>query len=203
MWRERGTKSILLVPIVVRGEMIGTIGVDATGAPHRFTDAEIDLAARVAEQLSVAMQNARLAEELHRRAEDLESLNVIGQVVSSSLNLTTVLDRVLSSLRDIVAYDRASIAVIEPDMEHLLVVSDTAEGGGQRGQQIPIAGTLRGHVFTSATLALYRRRSEGGTAAAARSLRSRNTRRTWWSHPSSSPASPSACSPCSATARAN
>jgi signal transduction histidine kinase len=151
MFAARGTKSILIVPIVVRGEMIGSIGVDATEAPHRFTDAEIELAARVAEQLSVAMQNARLAEELRRRADDVESLNMIGQAVSSSLNLTTVLDRVLSSLRDIVAYDRASIAVIEPDMEHLLVASDTAEGGGQRGQQIPIAGTLRGHVFTSAT----------------------------------------------------
>ncbi len=150
LWRTRRAKSVLLVPIVVRGEMIGTIGVDATDEPHRFTEAEIDLAARVAEQLSVAMQNARLAEELQRRADDLESLNAIGQVVSSSLNLTTVLDRVLSSLREMVAYDRASICIIEPDMEHLLVVTDTAETGNQRGEHIPLAGSLRGHVFTSA-----------------------------------------------------
>jgi signal transduction histidine kinase len=150
LWRTRRAKSILLVPIVVRGEMIGTIGVDATEEPHQFTDAEIDLAARVAEQLSVAMQNARLAEELQRRAEDVENLNAIGQVVSSSLNLTTVLDRVLSSLREMVAYDRASICVVEPDMEHLLVITDTAEEGNQRGHHIPIEGSLRGHVFTSA-----------------------------------------------------
>ncbi|MCA1668579.1 MAG: GAF domain-containing protein [Thermomicrobia bacterium] len=153
LWRRRQAKSILLVPIVVRGEMIGAIGVDATVEPHHFTDAEIDLAVRVAEQLSVAMQNARLAEELQRRADDLESLNAIGQVVSSSLNLTTVLDRVhrvLSSLRDIVAYDRASICVLEADMEHLLVVTDTAEGGNQRGQHIPLDGSLRGYVFLSA-----------------------------------------------------
>jgi signal transduction histidine kinase len=150
LWRRRQAKSILLVPIVVRGEMVGTIGVDATAEPHRFTDTEIDLAARVAEQLSVAMQNARLAEELQRRADDLESLNAIGQVVSSSLNLTTVLDRVLSSLREMIAYDRASICIIEPDMEHLLVVTDTAETGNQRGQHIPIEGSLRGYVFTSA-----------------------------------------------------
>ncbi|MDQ6604663.1 MAG: GAF domain-containing protein [Chloroflexota bacterium] len=149
LWRMRLAKSILLVPIVVRGEMIGTIGVDATAEPHRFTDAEIDLAMRVAEQLSVAMQNARLAEEVQRRADDVEALNAIGQVVSSSLNLTTVLDRVLSSLRDIVAYDRASISVLEPDMEHLLVVTDTAEAGNQRGQQVPLEGSLRGYVFTS------------------------------------------------------
>jgi signal transduction histidine kinase len=145
----RGTKSILIVPIIVRGEMVGSIGVDATEDYHQFTDAEIELASRVAEQLSVAMQNARLAEELRRRADDLESLNAIGQVVSSSLNLTTVLDRVLTSLRDMVAYDRASIAVIEPDMEHLLVISDTMEVDGQRGEEIPIEGSLRGYVFTT------------------------------------------------------
>ena len=150
IWRTRHAKSILLVPIVVRGEMIGTIGVDATEDPHRFTDAEIDLAARVAEQLSVAVQNARLAEELARRADDVESLNAIGQIVSSSLDLTTVLDRVLPALREMIAYDRASICVIEPDMEHLLVISDTTEVGNQRGQHIPLYGSLRGHVFRSA-----------------------------------------------------
>ncbi len=149
IWRTRRAKSILLVPIVVRDEMIGAIGVDATEEPHRFTDAEIDLASRVAEQLSVAMQNAHLAEELQRRADDVEYLNVIGQVVSSSLNLTTVLDRVLSSLRDMVAYDRASISVLESDMENLLVITDTAETGNQRGQHIPLEGSLRGYVFAS------------------------------------------------------
>ncbi len=148
-WVERGIASILLVPIVVRGAMVGTIGIDALGERHEFTDAEIDLAVRVAEQLSVAMQNARFADELRRRADDLESLNAIGQAVSSSLDLTTVLDRVLTSLRDLIAYDRASIAVVEPDMEHLLVVSDTTEMGNQRGRHVPIAGSLRGSVFTS------------------------------------------------------
>ena len=149
LWRARHAKSILLVPIVVRDEMIGVIGVDATEEPHWFTDAEIDLAARVAEQLSVAMQNARLAEELQQRADDLEYLNAIGQVVSSSLNLTTVLDRVLSSLREMVAYDRASICVVEADMEHLLVITDTSEAGNQRGHRVPLKGSLRGYVFTS------------------------------------------------------
>ncbi len=70
-WLERGIKSILIVPIVVRGELVGSIGVDATAERHAFTDAEMDLATRVAEQLSVAMQNARFAEELQRRADDL------------------------------------------------------------------------------------------------------------------------------------
>jgi len=149
LWRARQAKSILLVPIVVRGEMIGVIGVDATEEPHRFTDAEIDLAARVAEQLSVAMQNARFAEELQQRADDLEYLNAIGQVVSSSLNLTTVLDRVLSSLREMVAYDRASICIVGTDMEHLLVITDTGETDNQRGRRIPLKESLRGYVFTS------------------------------------------------------
>ena len=69
VFAARGTQSILIVPIVVRGEMIGSIGVDATEAPHRFTDAEIELAVRVAEQLSVATQNARHFREFIRREE--------------------------------------------------------------------------------------------------------------------------------------
>jgi PAS domain S-box-containing protein len=53
-------RSTLIVPILSRGQVIGTLGLDAIQAPHHFTDAESALVQTVAAQLGVAIENARL-----------------------------------------------------------------------------------------------------------------------------------------------
>jgi PAS domain S-box-containing protein len=56
---------LLILPILVEGEMIGSLGVAAVG-PHSFSSGEVDLAWRVAEQVSGALARARLAETERR-----------------------------------------------------------------------------------------------------------------------------------------
>ncbi len=60
--RERGTRSLMIVPLVVGGEVVGTIGIDLT-EPHQFTDAEVELAETIAGQTSLAIEKARLYNE--------------------------------------------------------------------------------------------------------------------------------------------
>ncbi len=56
--RRRGVASLLLLPIIVRGEVIGTIGLDAT-EPRNFSDEEIDLARRISASAAQALEHAR------------------------------------------------------------------------------------------------------------------------------------------------
>ena len=58
--RSRGTKSIMIVPLLTRGEAIGTIGMPAKNPEHVFSDNEIKLAETIASQIAVAIDNARL-----------------------------------------------------------------------------------------------------------------------------------------------
>jgi diguanylate cyclase (GGDEF)-like protein len=60
--------SILIVPLVVREEVIGTIGFDAIGAKRIFTNEEIGLAETIANLMAVRIEQARLLEELQRQA---------------------------------------------------------------------------------------------------------------------------------------
>lgn len=53
--RQRGTASLLILPIVQRGEVIGTIGMDST-APREFTPEEIALAARISSAVAQALE---------------------------------------------------------------------------------------------------------------------------------------------------
>ena len=58
--RLRNVKSILIVPISLRGEVVGTIGLDATQEKRVFSPEEMELAQTIANQIAVAIENTRL-----------------------------------------------------------------------------------------------------------------------------------------------
>ncbi|PWB72258.1 MAG: hypothetical protein C3F07_12320 [Anaerolineales bacterium] len=58
--RSRGTHSIMIVPLLARGEAIGTIGMPARDPSHVFTQNEIELAETIASQIAAAVDNAQL-----------------------------------------------------------------------------------------------------------------------------------------------
>ncbi|MFQ5436764.1 MAG: ATP-binding protein [Anaerolineae bacterium] len=68
----RGTVSMLLVPIPLRGQTIGSIGID-TLKPRQFSDQDIQIARLVAEKLGHTLENARLYAYLRAHAAELEN----------------------------------------------------------------------------------------------------------------------------------
>jgi PAS domain S-box-containing protein len=69
----RGTVSMLIVPLLVGGELIGTIGLDAT-EPREFTEDEITLASNVAAALSQILHNADLYRQLRANQARLRAI---------------------------------------------------------------------------------------------------------------------------------
>ncbi len=63
-------RSLLVVPLIVRDEPVGTLTIDSDH-PHAFKESDIQLMTIAAAQVSVAIANARLFEELEDRAEEL------------------------------------------------------------------------------------------------------------------------------------
>jgi GAF domain-containing protein len=63
-------RSLLVVPLIVRDEPVGTLTIDSD-RPHAFTESDTQLMTIAAAQVSVAMANARLFEELEERAAEL------------------------------------------------------------------------------------------------------------------------------------
>jgi PAS domain S-box-containing protein len=56
---ERGTVSLLLLPLLIRDRVVGTLGLNAT-EPREFSAEEMDLAQNVAAATSQALENAQL-----------------------------------------------------------------------------------------------------------------------------------------------
>ncbi|HRQ39982.1 MAG TPA: GAF domain-containing protein [Chloroflexota bacterium] len=63
-------RSLLAVPLVIRDEPVGTLTVDSD-QPNAFSESDKQLMTIAAAQVSVAIANARLFEELERRAQEL------------------------------------------------------------------------------------------------------------------------------------
>ncbi len=63
-------RSLLLVPLIARREMIGILLLASVGQPRDFTDEEIEICQTIASQAAVAVANARLLQDIqqHRHA---------------------------------------------------------------------------------------------------------------------------------------
>jgi len=116
-------RSMLIVPLIVRGEVIGSIGLDAVGRQRRFAAEEVALAQTIANQVSIAIENARLFEAEQRRRQEAETLREISRAVCSTLELDEVLSLVLRQAKRVLAYDTASILLFSDGQPSMVAVA--------------------------------------------------------------------------------
>ena len=93
---ESGLYAALSVPLIREGVAIGAIGIGREEIGP-FSPRQIALVETFADQAVIAIENARLFEELRYRVDELQALGEVGQALSSSLDLPTVLTAIVSN----------------------------------------------------------------------------------------------------------
>ncbi len=81
--RARGTRALMIVPILSRGEAIGTIGMPAIDPFYVFTESEVELAETIASQIATAIDNARLHAQTEAALSAVENELEIGRQIQS------------------------------------------------------------------------------------------------------------------------
>ncbi len=95
---ERCVGSIILVPLVFGGQVIGVLSVEHFG-PGAFTSADIVSLSTLADQAAIAVENAQLFSQTQRQLQEMSIVNMI----SRKLSATVQLDELLEVLKDQVA----------------------------------------------------------------------------------------------------
>jgi PAS domain S-box-containing protein len=83
---EYGIKSTLLIPVVNKGQLLGSFSLDISKGARKFTVREIKLCRLIAEQVGAAIENAKLFSTLVSTSNHLEGL------MSSSLDAVVFID---------------------------------------------------------------------------------------------------------------
>jgi signal transduction histidine kinase len=96
-----GTRTILVTPLLREGVPIGTINIRRLEV-RPFSEKQVKLLETFADQAVIAIENVRLFQELEARTRalaqsvgELKALGEVGQAVSSTLDLQTVLSTVV------------------------------------------------------------------------------------------------------------
>ena len=99
--RAEGVRSVLSVPLLVDGEAIGEINLGSR-TPGSFENEHRDIANEIAAPLAIAIQHARLREELGRQAGELERRVAESAAASraAAAETDTLLHAVSHELRD-------------------------------------------------------------------------------------------------------
>lgn len=109
---EEGIKSILTLPIVAHGKVIGVMRL-LTGWPRHFSGEEIAFAGSLAEQCGIAIENARMYEGQYREIQYLKAIQDVSKAISSTLDIQEVLALIVRKIPEIMRTKAATIRLLD------------------------------------------------------------------------------------------
>jgi len=111
--RQYGNKALMAVPLRSGPRSIGVVDLADLKRRRQFSDREIAMVERLAQQAVVAIQNARLYEESRRQAREATALAEVGRALGESLDIDRVLDRIAVEVRQMM--EAAFVGVMRLD----------------------------------------------------------------------------------------
>ena len=123
--------SSVFVPMFAGDRFLGTIILENYEREDAFSEAEVRLLSTVAAGMGTALENARLFDETQRRARESQALSDVGRDLSSSLDLSTVMDRIANHAKELLQANNSAIFL--PDAggrthRAIVAVGDVADG---------------------------------------------------------------------------
>ncbi|MCI0475786.1 MAG: GAF domain-containing protein, partial [Anaerolineales bacterium] len=90
------TRALLGLPLIARGKKLGAAMI-GFNHPHHFTPDEMERGEQAARHIALAIAKAQALEAEQQRAVELETVHSAGLGLTSTLDLTTVLENILQS----------------------------------------------------------------------------------------------------------
>ncbi|HXM98507.1 MAG TPA: SpoIIE family protein phosphatase [Candidatus Dormibacteraeota bacterium] len=142
-------RSELAVPLMLQGKCIGVLDIQSRHVNY-FTRDQQSILTLLASRLAVAIENARLFEQVRSQAETLLLLNEVGRETGSTLDVEELLRRAAEQLKRVIDYQILSIMLYDEDQKVFRHRVDVKHG--QRVQGKLRVSATEGIVGAAATL---------------------------------------------------
>ena len=113
-------KSMLSVPLIYRGEVLGVINV-RTVNDHQYTKTQVRLLQSIASQISGAVENSRQYRKLEKRASQLSTLSEVSKTITSDLYLEEILQLIVAATADSMSFKICSLMLLDEDKQELVI----------------------------------------------------------------------------------
>jgi signal transduction histidine kinase len=144
--RERGIKSLLGAPLVVRGRLLGVVHV-GTLERRAFDAADADLLQRAADRAALAIEHERLYESERAASSQLRKLLLVTDAALAHLSLDDLLDELLTRIREILDADTAAFLMLDERSGDLVArAAKGLEEEVERGVRIPLGLGFAGRI---------------------------------------------------------
>jgi signal transduction histidine kinase len=124
-------RSLLMVPIWSRGQVIGTLNVGHE-RPDSFSLGDVDLLETIAAQIGGPVTSARLyqesrhlAEQVQRHADQLTVLMSLARIATATLNLKHMFAQVTEHIRHGFGYNHVELYLLEESTHELVLYAQT------------------------------------------------------------------------------
>jgi GAF domain-containing protein/HAMP domain-containing protein len=102
-------KAALAIPIKLRGQIIGVIDLQEADAERRWTDEDVALVTAVADQVALALENARLFEQTRQRAQHEQLVSQISAQMRAAPDIEGILRTTVREVRRALGASRGVI----------------------------------------------------------------------------------------------
>ncbi len=120
---ERDGSSVIAVPLMIMDEVIGVLEA-INKVEGQFSQDDIETLENLCAAASVAIENARLFEQTQRRVSELSTMLEASSAVSSTLEISSVLELIARRLAEALNVARCSIASWDRSARQLSVLAE-------------------------------------------------------------------------------
>ena len=148
--RQKGIKSLLGVPLLSGGKVLGVLHV-GTLVPRRFTVDDVDLLQLAGDRAAIAIDHARAYETEHSTRRRLEDLQAVTDAALAHLELDELLGVLLPRIREILHTDTSAVLLVNDDGTELVARAALGiEEEVEQGVRIPVGRGFAGRVAATA-----------------------------------------------------
>jgi transcriptional regulator with GAF, ATPase, and Fis domain len=114
-----GTRSLLVVPVRLEGDVLGLVGIHTTRAPRKWLDDEVSFLQSIARQIAVGYRYTRLYTDQQRESERTRALLEIANALNAGSDFNEVTSLVLSRALELVGADYSALGVLDPAVSRI------------------------------------------------------------------------------------
>jgi signal transduction histidine kinase len=144
--RKKGIKSLLGVPLLISGDVLGVMHVGSL-TYREFEPADVELLQLVSDRVALAIDHARAFESERAGRRRLEQIQSVTDATISVLELDALLAELLIRIRSILDVDTVAILLVDRSTNELVARAAVGiEEEVEQGVRIPIGRGFAGRV---------------------------------------------------------